>query len=123
MARSKWKSINIYKYNISKISDKSKTVLIRRKNMLITSNFLDKTCRILTGRYFSTIVIKSKKAYLRKFGEFVLTRKPFMHLRLREKKKRLKQEKERLKQLAKLEKLKKKKLSKKELIALQRQKK
>ena len=76
MSRSIWKPLLILKEN-STLNNKQ-SILIKKRNFLISSFYLNKKIKIYNGKAFINIFIdKDKLGY--KFGEFSYTRKKVIH--------------------------------------------
>lgn len=73
MSRSKWKNPVVLNEKIE-INDFKKINKITQRNVIISSEFLNKKVKIYNGKVFVNIFIDQPKIGY-KFGEFVYTRK------------------------------------------------
>ena len=95
LSRSSWKSIFILPGKEK--SKKLKNPVIYKKNQVITEFFYKKKVQIYNGNSYEMVLIKDKRYFGFKFGEFILTRVPFLHRRSKDvnKKKVLKEKRRR----------------------------
>lgn len=77
MSRSSWK-LNYLPKSIIKQKNKKKTLNIWDRDAVIPSFLLNRLVKIHNGKEFKTIKITQEKIGF-KFGEFSLTRKPYIY--------------------------------------------
>lgn len=77
MSRSSWK-LNYLPKSIIKQINKKKTLTIWTRDAVIPASLLNRLVKIHNGKEYKTIKITQEKIGF-KFGEFSLTRKPYIY--------------------------------------------
>lgn len=87
--RSSWKIPFINKKYFEKCFNKKRTFIIKYKNSVIGSNFIDKKVSIYTGNILYSVIILSNMVGF-KFGEFVPVKISYTYTHLKRSKKKTK---------------------------------